>query len=574
MTIEPQPPEGPASEASAPPSPIEAIVADVAADPPRLADPEVATRAALLSELDAARLIARLRTIPRILAENVKRFAAKVSTLRKEAEKREAAKGAAARRVEHVPSWRDELTPTERGETAATFSNLCLLLTHLYTDRLSFDSMAQRPCFDGAPLTDRIVSEVRRRLGALEAVNFGKEDIGDAIGLVGGEMSDVHPVREYLRACREKWDGVKRLGRAASKLLGVPATDKLSCAMVRHTIVAGAARGLYPGCKVDTILILLGHQGARKSTFFRTLGGMWFGDSKVDITDRKGQMVMASRWIYEWPEVDRVFAKHSDSDIKAFVSQQDDHFIPMYGRSVLTNLRSWLAVGTTNRPKFLTDVTGDRRVWVVDLRFHGPKWKIDAKKVAEVRDNLFGEAVEEIDSFYRLQAEGVADNDNPHRWWLDDAEEAERGERAKDFHVENTWVETVGKWLAGEPVKCAACKGSGEGFGMTAGTPNVCSPCGGSGGVTRGPLPQVETGREYVTPALVLSEALGIPPERHASQGTKIADTLAELGWIGGKRIRAGVGSKRQVTPYYSPEPNPDADEKESQAAGGGRVLA
>jgi hypothetical protein len=58
-----------------------------------------------------------------------------------------------------------------------------------------------------------------------------------------------------------------------------------------------------------------------------------------------------------------------------------------------------------------------------------------------------------------------------------------------------------------------------------------------------------------------MEQALGIPAERHRAQGPTIADTLSELGWAQGDRIRIG-GVK--VTPYYSPDPNPEADAKEA----------
>lgn len=528
------------------------IVSAVLADHARLADPAIVSAVAALPELDGARIVSKLKAA-KVRAKDLDTFAAKVKSARKDAERR----AEEARSRARPPTWRDDLARSERGEVLSTFPNLCTMLENLYRGRLGFDCMAQRPCLDGAPVGDRDVSKVRRNLGN-EGANFGKEDIGDAMGLVGGELAEIHPVRDYLTRCREQWDGKPRLDSAAVDLLGVRPDDTLSRVMVRRTIIAAAARGLRPGCKVDTILVLLGHQGARKSTFFRVLGGMWFGDSKVDITDRKGQMVMASRWIYEWPEVDRVFAKHSDSDIKAFVSQQADDFVPMYGRAVANVPRSWLAVGTTNRPKFLTDVTGDRRVWPVDLRSRGVDWKIDANKVEAVRDHLFGEAAAEVAAYYEAQAQGVPDDANPHRWFLNDAEEAERAKRAREFHVENAWCDTVGRWLAGEPIKCSACKGTGNGIGRDReGEPHSCAVCRGRATLQRGPISRTETGREYVTTSEVLSEALGIPAERHKQHGTTIADTLAELGWVGGERIRLSGG--RKVTPYYSPHVNSDA---------------
>lgn len=539
---------------------VAALVADIGADMARFADPAIVARAAALSELAAAALMRDLRgaKIEGARLKDIDAFDARQRKIRRAREREEATNAAHQRRSERPSSWRDDLVLGDNGKPTGCFANACLMLEHLYSGRLSYDIMAERPCLDGVPVDDRAVSRVRRHLGAAEGVGFGKEDMGDALDLVGSEMRQYHPVRDYLRECRERWDGVARLDSAASALLKVPERDALARLMFKRTLIAMAARGLCPGVKVDTIMILVGYQGAKKSTLFRVLGGPWFGDSKVDITDRKGNMVMASCWIYEWGEVDKVFQKHSDSDIKAYVSQQDDKFIPMYGRSVKTVLRSWLAVGTTNKKRFLTDATGDRRALVIDLYPNGPRWKVNARLVEAMRDQLFGEAVAAFEAFGELQRQGVADDENPHRWWLNDAEEAEREGRTADYHVENVWAETVGKWLAGEPVRCLSCRGAkyhGE-------TP--CGTCRGRGAVQRDektePLPRTVHGRRYVTPALVLEAALGIRPEQHCGHGTRIADTLSELGWAQGKRFRVG-GVK--VTPYYSPEYNAEADAAE-----------
>lgn len=537
-----------------------AFVAAVVDDAARLSDPVFADRAAALSELEAAGLMRDLRKA-KVRAKDVDAFDARVKKLRRE---RERLAATSARGPERVPTWRDDLIPAENGRAAACFSNLCLMLANLYADRLSYDVMAERPCVDGVPVDDRAVSRIRRHLGASEGVSFGKEDVAEALALCGAEAREFHPVRDYLADCRAKWDGRHRLEEAATAILRVDPKDKLGRLMFKRTLIAMAARGLNPGVKVDTILILLGYQGQKKSTLFRTLGGLWFGDSKVDITDRKGQMVMSSRWIYEWPEVDRVFQKHSDSDIKAFVSQQNDDFIPMFGRSVKTVWRSWLAVGTTNKRRFLTDATGDRRVWILDLHANGKRWKVSARLVESMRDQLFGEAVAEYEAFLKSDRDGVEKDDNPHRWWLNDAEEAEREGRTGEFRVENAWAETVGKWLAGEPIRCPICRGTGNGTGRDmVGAPHPCAVCKGDRCVVRGELPATPAGRRYVTPALVMEDALGIPPERHRGQGPLIADTLAELGWAQGRRMRvAGV----KVTPYYSPEANPEADEAERAA--------
>lgn len=536
-----------------PPMSPDELVQRVAADPVDILADDVIEAAASLPELPFARLRLRLsKECPKVKLVD---FSKAVAAARARCEDER------PKKVEI--GWRFNLTTGRGGETEATFANLCTILEHRYEGRLSYDRMSNKPCLDGAPLTDHDITGIRVALSKAEEVSFNKEDIADGVAFVGRNMREFHPIEEYLRGL--KHDGELRLDTASTTLLGLPVSDVLSATMVRRTLIAMVARGLAQeaarapdateeeraGCKVDTVLVLVARQGAKKSTLFRLLGGRWFGDSKVDIGDRKGTMTMLSKWIYEWPEVDRVVAKHSDSETKAYVSQQSDDFVPMYGRGVISALRCYVVVGTTNKPRFLTDATGNRRWWVLDIRESGPAWKANKKRVLEMRDQLFAEAVAEYDAFKAAQRAGVDDDANPHRWWLNDEEEAERGRRAGEFQVDNAWSETVGKWLAGEAVKCPACSGVGSFHGKD------CLTCIQTPGwIKRDELPTHPVdGRAYVTPALVLSKALGVPLERHQAAGPKVADTLTELGWIGAARMTIG-GVK--VTPYYQPEATPE----------------
>ena len=543
----------PPESAERAPLTTDSVVARASADAADLLSDDVVSFSAGLADLDRARLQRRLESAK---VRGIGDWKKAVLGLRYEHEE---AERAGARRASRAPAepWRALLVTNDKGEPLSTFANLCTILENAWPGRLSYDTMSNRPCVDGRPATDHDVMAVRRWLGkAPWCLTFGKEDVGDALAYVGREAHAFHPVRDYLAGLT--WDGVARLDRAATMLLGIPATDRLSCTMVRRTLIAMAARGLEPGCKVDTCLVLLGRQGAKKSTFFRVLGGEWFGDSKIDIGDRKGTMTMHSTWVQEWAEVDRVVAKHNDSESKAYISQQSDSYVPMYGRGVITVPRSWVVAGTTNKPRFLTDASGSRRWWVLDLRSNGPAWRVDAALVASRRDQLFAEAVHVFREFKRLQAEGVTDDENANRWWLNDAEERERETRTAEFQVENAWSETVGRWLAGEPVTCPDCKGTGNGSKSYGGVHEPCKTCNATKTITRPDLHRCETsGREFVTPAMVLTGALGIPPERHRQHGTTIADTLAELGWRSGARRRvAGV----QVTPYYAPDPPPPVE--------------
>lgn len=452
-----------------------------------------------------------------------------------------------------VDGWRADLRRNRDGDVQPAFDNLCSVLRNDWRGRLSYNTMALRPYLDGAPLDDFGVSSVREQVSRTWGASWGKEDIGDAIALVGRQEKPFNPVAEYLHGL--KWDGKPRLNSAAKThlLLG----DHLSSVMLRRTLISAVARGLVhehaptTGTMVKTVPIILGYQDAKKSTFFKTIGSPYFGDSTVDITDRKGLMSLSSRWIYEMPEIDGMLSRHSNERTKAFTSQSYDDFVPMFGRSSVTVVRSWIMVGTTNKERFLTDPTGSSRWWVLDIRPNGADWEVDRYLLEQEKDQLFAESVEMFSRYLKEQRAGVRDDENPYRWWMSREENRSRADAATAYQVEDGWAEPVGRWLAGLPVRCPACHGRrSSGLG-------ACSQCGGGGTVARGPLPVDASGREYVTAGMILGEALGIPEERQRAQGGTVAATLVELGWVAGPRMRPGGARGPQVTPYYHSPPAP-----------------
>ncbi len=547
------PPEGTAPPALAG---VDAIVTRVAADPAALLSDDVLAASAALTELEAARLKLRLREVKIKLGD----FNRLLSARRREACEKEARERRAT--CPDPTDWRTRLRPDKvTGDPRPSLFNLKIILANTYGHRLSFDEMASIPLLDGKPFQDADITGIRCDIEEREDLEFSRATAEEAIVYVARQRS-YHPVRQYLRAL--VWDKTKRLDKVAADYFG--ATDALSRMLVVRWFTATAARAMDPGCKFDTALVLFGDEGYRKSTFFRVLGGSWFKDSKVDITDRKGMMLMHSAWIYEWPEIDRMLERKHDSDVKAFVTQQDDSFVPMYGRSVATLLRSNVTVGTTNKEKFITSDTGSRRWWVVTVSraMTGPL----LERLHADRDQLWAEAVARHDAFKVAEEKPDTRGDaNPWRWWLTEAEEAGRAERNEEHLTASPDVEAVDTWLRGEPLPCNTCKGSGAGFGTDkiTGSPNPCGPCSGAGKVTRAPLPKdPTTGREYVTQADILNGPLGVPLERHQQNALRVASVLRRLEWRSGKRIRPKGAKGPRIVPYYSPEENVEADEREA----------
>lgn len=325
-------------------------------------------------------------------------------------------------------AWEAELTSDSNGRTKKTFGNVCKILRNTPKWDLAYNEMRLTPELNGRPLEDADIGRLREQL--LErrwSLDVGKDTVQDAIVTVASENA-YHPLRDYLRGL--EWDGKPYLERIASCVLGIREPDALTVTLLRRWAVSAVARALKPGAKVDTVLVLVGAQGAMKSSFFRVLAGDWFGESRMNLRDKDSALQLYSAWIYEWPEIDELTLGRSSSEVKAFLTQSQDNIRPPYMRAVSVHQRHTVIVGSTNHPKYLNDSTGSRRFQTISV-----PGRIDIAQLAAWRDQIWAEA--------------VAAYEGGEQWWLTADEGVELETRAADHTAEDPWVETIRSWLAG-----------------------------------------------------------------------------------------------------------------------------
>lgn len=242
------------------------------------------------------------------------------------------------------------------------------------------------------------------------------------------EQSKFDRLTEYLEGL--KWDGTARIGRWLSYYLGTEDSEYNATIGLRF-LVSAVARGLAPGVKVDTMPILEGPQGARKSTALRDLfGAEFFTDELSDIGSKDAMMELQGVWGLEVAEMHRFNASETNA-VKKFLSRQTDRYRPPYGRSVVEVPRRVVLAGTINPEgnAYLKDPTGARRFWPVEVG------RIDLDALIRDRDQLWAEAV----TAFR--------NKVPH--WVQEHElDAVELEQEKRTDVD-VWMETIGSELLG-----------------------------------------------------------------------------------------------------------------------------
>ena len=219
---------------------------------------------------------------------------------------------------------------------------------------------------------------------------FGKVAKNDVLDAVAACASDqaYHPVRNYLNGLT--WDGVRRLDTLFVDYMGAEDTP-YTRAVTRKAFVAAVARVMTPGVKYDTMLVLVGGQGRYKSTILAKMGGEWFSDSLRTFGDKDSMETIQGTWINEVAEM-QAMAKSEINAVKMFLSKRSDYYRASYGHYAKERPRQCVFFGTSNTRDCLTDTTGNRRFWPVDIdRMNRKKDMIQT--LPQERDQLWAEAV-------------------------------------------------------------------------------------------------------------------------------------------------------------------------------------
>jgi predicted P-loop ATPase len=235
-----------------------------------------------------------------------------------------------------------------------------------------------------------------------------------------------HPVLDYLDSLQH--DGTPRASTWLSQYLGAAPTA-YNQAVGRSMLIAAVARIRDPGCKVDTVPIFEGAQGALKSTAVKALFEPWFTDELADLGSKDAAMQTRGIWAIEVSELDAM-SRMEVSRIKAFISRTTDRFRPPYGNRIIESRRSCVFWGTTNAEGYLKDETGGRRFWPVKVG------KIDVAGLRGVREQLWAEA-------QVLYAAGTP-------WWIvSPAIQSDAEEQQRDRYAGDPWDRAIADYVNG-----------------------------------------------------------------------------------------------------------------------------
>jgi predicted P-loop ATPase len=225
---------------------------------------------------------------------------------------------------------------------------------------------------------------------------------------------------------QQVWDQHPRVEQFLTTYFGVP-DSAYARAVSRYIWTALAGRTLVPGCKADMVPILVGGQGARKSSAVAAMvvSDDFFAELQLDSKEDDMSRKMRGCQIAELAELQGLRNKELEA-IKAFVTRQYENWVPKYQEFSTKFPRRLLFIGTTNQDEFLADDTGNRR-WL-PVRVNG---LIDVDGIARDRAQLWAEGA------WMFHVGGVD---------YKEAEDLGRSVHA-DHMITDPWHDTIASWL-------------------------------------------------------------------------------------------------------------------------------
>lgn len=332
-------------------------------------------------------------------------------------------------------AWKGQLQLGERG-VKKNLTNLMLHLRHLPTmgANFRFNELSGNIEWQGDEIQDTSYIDIR-----LEIENAGfapsEKDIPLGVQRVAQD-NRYNPVEQYLGGL--KWDGKPRVDQWLQTIFRADDTP-ITRAFGRMFLISAVARALDPGAKVDTMLILEGKQGIKKSSAVAAL----FGDDFVlnGLPAFKGNeagLSLQGRWAVDLGELGGM-NKTDVRTVKNFLSLTMDTYRPIWGRHYINRPRRVVFIGSTNESDYLRDSTGARRFWPVACR------TVNLELLRARRDQLWAEAVQ-------LWTAGEI-------WWIDKGSALDRDaeEIQAERYADDVWAPNIDQYLIQPETQMRVC---------------------------------------------------------------------------------------------------------------------
>ena len=324
------------------------------------------------------------------------------------------------------------------------------------------------------------------------------------IGMIMGGMDDLadrahfDPIKAYLDQCLSIYSEHDRIDPSQFFQCYFGVADSLYSRMVSRSFLLGAVkRGICPGCKLDTMVILEGDEGNEKSSAIRTLAGAeWFREGLPNLNSSNITLALQGTWIIEMAELTG-FNKADIERLREFITTRVDSHKIVYERFPRNFPRRAVLIGTTNEQSYIKDLGArHRRFLPVVTR------SIDHVGIARDRERIWGSAYNDL-----LACEKVG-----FTWWGTQEERVAQSIQVADRVEQDPWEPLIITWLDNKDR---------------------------SGNV------------DPITTPKILVECCGVDRERlNVPYGRRVASIMKKLGWSCERRKFKGHKQPVWIIPY------------------------
>jgi len=271
-----------------------------------------------------------------------------------------------------LPDCQNTVQGTPRQVQALTAANVAYVLKRLGVT-LRYNVMTATPVMlrEGMTTSERdqetLYMQLCDTLTMLDIKNHSR--LGEVLGVVSRRDS-FHPMQDWITS--EAWDGVCRMGNLVAT---VPTNSPNLAVYLRHWLIQAveAVRGWEDDIErsLPHVLVFVGGQGMGKGRWLRHLApGFVKADAELHlagVSAKDHQLEVLRSPIAELGEIDSTFRKSDISSLKSFLSRPVDSIREPYARRAVSRHRGTVFAGTVNDLQFLSDPTGARRFWPVEV---------------------------------------------------------------------------------------------------------------------------------------------------------------------------------------------------------------
>ena len=311
-----------------------------------------------------------------------------------------------------------------------TMVNLLAFLRHQKECSIGWNELRRYIVIDGKETIDATMADVF--LADKWKINAREMTAKKAMLKVARENA-FNPIADYFEQLRHQALPFVT-DQQIAECFGFNEKDNLSIQLMRIHLRACVDRGLRPGGKLDSLCILQGPQGFRKSTALKVLtpvDGAYDETTRVNFDSRDSLSALNSAYIYEFSEIEKILTTADVAQFKSWITRENDKYVEKFEHECKDHKRRCCLFGTTNASTYLMDPTGARRFLICET-----VKPANIELLKKLRDGIWKQSMVEFE-------DGL-----PHYLVNDSSLYLEDQQRAENATVSDPWEAELSSFLS------------------------------------------------------------------------------------------------------------------------------